>query len=136
VAGFSRVHNEDRISRRAAWSTLLWKASVVGPLVPVDRDGAGSVEGVGGPGRADGGTFGSVVGGLSGMADSSRRRRLQQSSSKRLIEPGPILRRRPGRRARDGFAVRSSGSRSEDEGGEVKSADQTAVPWGHHVDGG
>jgi hypothetical protein len=47
MAGFCGVDNEDRISPRAAWSTLCWKAGVVGPLVPVHGDGVCLVEVVG-----------------------------------------------------------------------------------------
>lgn len=95
MAGFSGVYNEDRISLRAAWSTVCWKAGVVGPLVPVHGDGVCLVELVGFPGFADDGAFCGVVGWLFGMADSSRRRRLQQSAGKRLIETSPVARRGP-----------------------------------------
>ena len=44
MEGFRGVYNEDRISLTAARSTFVWKAGVVGPLVPVNRDGVGLVE--------------------------------------------------------------------------------------------
>lgn len=74
------VYDEDRISLTAAWITRFRKTGVIVVLVPHAGDGVALVEVVGGPTGLDVWTCCGVVGWLSGMADSSWRRRLEQSA--------------------------------------------------------
>lgn len=75
-----RIYDEDRISLTAAWITWFRKTGVIVVLVPHGGDWVALVEVVGGPAGLDAWTCRGVVGWLSGMADSSWRRRLQQSA--------------------------------------------------------
>ena len=69
----SSVYDELRISLTATRITRVRKTGVVVELVPHAGDGIGRVEVVDFPAGFDGGALSGVVGGLSGMADSSWR---------------------------------------------------------------
>jgi hypothetical protein len=72
----SSVYDVDRVSETAARITRLIKAAVVAELLVVDGDWVVGVELVACPSGLDSAAFCGVVGGLSGMADSSWRSRL------------------------------------------------------------
>lgn len=76
MLGFRGVDDVDRVSVRAARIRGVRKAGVIIEVVPHDGDGIRDVEVVGCPSDGDCIAFSGVVGGLSRMTDSSRRRGL------------------------------------------------------------